>query len=237
MLNWPMATTEWPQVPGQIVLQELGDAPVTIAAKIEEPPPESTKKDLLFVIFDERNKYGYIDASGNVVIPTEFDDTTRFQDGFAAVRQDKRWGYVDRSGKVVIAPQWVSAGVFSEGFARVTLNEKVVDSSTEAIEAGYIDRAGKYTIKPIWRGCAEDFHSGLALVCPDKVVFEKNGYGIRAPYFIKPDGTNAFPQHRLLSAFSFSDSMAYVTIFPEQTKIERMGFIDMNGTDVPFPAG
>jgi WG containing repeat len=236
MLHWPPGKTELPQVPGQIVVQELGAA-APQAVKIDEPPPETKQKDRLFVIYDERRRYGYIDASGNVVIPTEFEDTTRFEEGFAAVRQNKRWGYADRTGKVVIAPQWASAGVFSEGYAQVTLNERIVDSSTEAIETGYIDRSGKYVIQPVWRGGAEDFHSGLALVFPEKGVDQRGGSGIRAPSYIKPDGSVAFSQHRFFHARSFSESLAFATISPADTLAQRSAFIDPEGKELALPQG
>src|SRR5262245_39339823 len=62
------------------------------------------------------NKHGFVDATGQIVIPPEFDETLGFSGRLAAVRREDRWGFIDASGKFVINPHYdgISWG-FSNG--------------------------------------------------------------------------------------------------------------------------
>jgi len=66
--------------------------------------PQS-KPDGLFRIV-QNNKHGYIDRTGKIVIPPQFDDAGPFSEGLADVKIGEKWGYVDGTGKVVISPQF-----------------------------------------------------------------------------------------------------------------------------------
>ena len=46
-------------------------------------------------------RYGFIDASGSVVIEPEGDDAKSFSNGLALVREDDRFGYIDREGELL----------------------------------------------------------------------------------------------------------------------------------------
>ena len=50
-------------------------------------------------------KIGYINPAGKVVIPPQFQDAGRFEDGLAPVLAGNTWGYIDKDGKLDIAPQ------------------------------------------------------------------------------------------------------------------------------------
>ena len=64
--------------------------------------------------------YGYIDESGEVVIPCQWKWGWSFSDGLARVQDaNDKWGYIDKTGKVVIPCQWKDSGSFSEGLAIV----------------------------------------------------------------------------------------------------------------------
>ena len=77
-------------------------------------------------------KWGYIDASGNLMIGYHFDDALSFGQHLAAVRVDtepggndrsnepsERWGYISLSGDIVIEPIFLKAKSFSGGSAPV----------------------------------------------------------------------------------------------------------------------
>jgi hypothetical protein len=102
-------------------------------------------------------KWGFIDTTGNLVIPYQFDEVAtdnytgfappgynffllkpfrNFSEGLCAIRIGASWGYIDKAGKVVIPLQYDSAGTFSEGLACVRKGDKI----------GYIDKAGKVVI-------------------------------------------------------------------------------------------
>jgi WG containing repeat len=84
----------------------------------------------------QNGKYGYINSTGEVAIPLQYQFARRFQDGLAVVTQNKKSGYINPQGKVVIPIKFDAASDFREGLAQVTINNKV----------GYIDRTGKIVI-------------------------------------------------------------------------------------------
>jgi hypothetical protein len=100
----------------------------------------------------EGGKWGYIDKTGEVVIQPQFDETSRFSEGLAAVAMLDKWGYIDKTGKIVIAP-FDRAGTFSEGFASVKIGS----------QWGFVNDKGKVVITPQFDK-VEDFNEGLAAV-------------------------------------------------------------------------
>jgi hypothetical protein len=108
----------------------------------------------------EKGKFAYINSSGEVVIPTQFDEVGSFSEGLAPVRQKGRWGFVDTQGKIVISPQFQAVGPFSAGLARVKGKGRW----------GFIDKSGSVTPAPRFNW-ALDVREGMAL------VEEKKKYG------------------------------------------------------------
>ncbi|MGL4567916.1 MAG: WG repeat-containing protein [Fusobacteriaceae bacterium] len=78
-------------------------------------------------------KYGFIDKSGNLVIPAKFDKAWEFSDGLANVEIDGKWGFIDKSGNLVIPAKFDYTWGFSDGLALVEINGKWI----------YIDKKGK----------------------------------------------------------------------------------------------
>ena len=64
-------------------------------------------------------KWGFVDASGQLQIPYQFDDALSFGQHLAAVKVDGYWGYISLNGKVVIEPVFLAAKSFSGGSAPV----------------------------------------------------------------------------------------------------------------------
>ena len=106
-----------------IILWQVGCA----IAQSAVPTPE------LFPIV-VNHKSGFINAKGEVVIKSRFDEVKDFSDGLALaqigshkiLRRGKEtryitglWGYIDTRGKFVIPPKYADAGNFSEGLAAV----------------------------------------------------------------------------------------------------------------------
>jgi hypothetical protein len=70
------------------------------------------------------SKWGFIDHTGQFVIPPQFPFYPEglvgsFSDGLAAIEVSGRLGYIDRSGGYVIAPRFVAGTRFEDGIARV----------------------------------------------------------------------------------------------------------------------
>lgn len=122
-----------------------------------------TFSDGLIIYRDYNDKYGYMNASGKVIINPEYDLTYGFNEGIAAVRTDRGWGFIDKSGKLIIQPSFeaVSRNGFSEGLCAVQSNGKW----------GFIDKSGTWVIEPIFEcpyrivnGSVGSFHNGFAAV-------------------------------------------------------------------------
>ncbi|WP_305766888.1 WG repeat-containing protein [Candidatus Epulonipiscium viviparus] len=72
----------------------------------------------LILIEDDTNAhgnfFGYMDLSGNMVIPYSYQDAGEFNNWVAPVKKDGLWGYVDAAGATVIPFSYLSATEFSD---------------------------------------------------------------------------------------------------------------------------
>ena len=83
-------------------------------------------QDLLpFVTKDAagKNKWGYKDASGKIVIEPKYAGYASFNDGFAAVEFNGKMGYIDKTGKEVTGFKYDKAKDFYKGFGKVSKPE------------------------------------------------------------------------------------------------------------------
>ena len=164
---------------------------------------------------DDNGKWGYIDKTGQVVLPIEYDAAFPFSDGLAAVQINGEWGYIDTTGQVVIPLEYHSAGMFSDGLAAI---ETDADS-----KIGFIDKTGQliipaeYYSKGTWSG---SFAEGLA-----SVADEAGKYG-----FIDTSGQTAI-SFEYDDASYFSDGLASVAK-RDQDGYNKYGFINKNGQTV-----
>jgi hypothetical protein len=78
-------------------------------------------------------KWGFIDTSGNVVVPPKYNQVENFVDGLAKVRTGQRWGLVDKTGAVIIKPTFEWIYDFQDGIAKVKIDG----------EEYYMDRNGQ----------------------------------------------------------------------------------------------
>jgi len=116
----------------------------------------------LFAV-EKDGKWGFIDSTGQIKIPFQFDGANEFREGLALVRSGKKKVFIDTNGKEVIAPEFDIVNDFSEGIAAVNIGQ--VRNSIGLIanpgKWGYIDKTGKLVI-PMKFTHAEDFSEGLA---------------------------------------------------------------------------
>jgi hypothetical protein len=74
------------------------------------------------LVVDVDGKYGFIDRSGQFVIPLLFDFAWGFSEGLASVWLGKEAGYIDAIGRFAIPPQFSYARWFRDGLAGVELD-------------------------------------------------------------------------------------------------------------------
>ncbi|WP_061250517.1 WG repeat-containing protein [Leptospira noguchii] len=90
-------------------------------------------------IHDDKSKWGHIDTSGKIAVPTKFRSTGDFSEGFADALTNK-WGYIDPTGTWAIQPTFTRTSRFSNGVAVVEIKNKY----------GLINTSGEYILPPIY---------------------------------------------------------------------------------------
>lgn len=143
---------------------------------------------------------GFIDWTGKVVIPPEYDTVWGFSEGFARVKKSDKMGFIDKTGKELTPLQFSEAGDFCEGMAAVKKGGKT----------GYIDTTGKEVIP-----CAYDdgygFFQSLAAV-------KKGGkWG-----YIDKTGKEVIP-------FQYDDATPFLQGLAAVKKSGKWGYIDKAG--------
>jgi len=69
-------------------------------------------------------KYGFLDLSGNEIIPLIYDDAYSFSGGLAVACKNGKWGFVDKTGKEVIFPGFDQVRSFYNSLAAVSVDGK-----------------------------------------------------------------------------------------------------------------
>ncbi len=171
---------------------------------------------------EHTTKWGYVDRTGKLVIPYQFDSADEFSDGLAAVRfsnaaGSNECGYIDLTGRVVFRSAYDRCGPFREGLAPVVQGPEVPTGSPSrppSPRLGYVDKTGKLVI-PLQFTFGEPFVDGLACV---------GGAGGAA--FIDTTGKTVL-KGTYVRCGRFSDGLAAVL-----SKDEKWGYIDRTGKQV-----
>lgn len=115
---------------------------------------------------EKDGKFGFIDRTGKIVIPVQFDSANDFHEGLALVTSNHKTMFIDMTGKTMFAPQFDIVNSFSEGLAAVNTGQKRIPNLgliSDPGKWGYLDKTGKLVI-PLKFTHAEDFSEGLAAV-------------------------------------------------------------------------
>ena len=93
--------------------------------------------DRLLGLFEinEGHKAGFIDKTGKLVIPFEYDNAYSFVNGVAQVSKGGKWGYIDKSNNVIIPIEYDYAYGGENGFYSVVKDGKcgIVDSENRVV--------------------------------------------------------------------------------------------------------
>lgn len=159
---------------------------------------------------DKNGGRGFLNKTGSLVIPFEYDSACNFSEGLTCVSKDKKFGFIDKAGEIVIQLEYDWAGKFSDGLAAVRLGD------LKSGKFGYIDKTGKIAI-PLEYERGNTFSEGLAAV-------RKNGkWG-----FIDKTG-------KMIIRFEYDEVGAFSEELACVSKDKKYGFIDKTGyAVVPF---
>jgi hypothetical protein len=116
-------------------------------------------------------KYGFVDTSGSMVIPAQYDQAYGFSEGVASVKLDGKCCYIDKTGTVAIEPE-VEVSIaydFMDGLALVRVGDEKTGKS------GCIDKTGKLVI-PAMYDFLGPFTDGLSQVRIGTGEDSKMGY-------------------------------------------------------------
>lgn len=124
--------------------------------------------------FSLKEKTGYINLDGKVVIEAKFDGGNYFADnGLAGVKIGDKWGFIDKKGKFAIAPQFDDVCEFSEGLASFEIDGKI----------GFIDESGAIVIPAQFDKGIYWFENGISEIKLDGKIgyIDKTGKFIWSP--------------------------------------------------------
>lgn len=134
-------------------INKKGDM-VTTISEGESPKwrAESFNEGLAPVYKEEGG--GYIDMTGQIIIPTKYIRVTSFHNGFARVQnKDYKWGVINKNGEIVLPCVYEEFSNNAEGLIKAKKNAKY----------GWLNSNYEVVI-PIKYDVANDFSDGLALV-------------------------------------------------------------------------
>jgi hypothetical protein len=104
---------------------------------------------------------GYIDVSGQFILPPQFDEARAFCEGRVAVKTGEQWRFIDTTGKSVTPPQFDSVQDFSDGLVQVFILANTIKDSKYL----YLDHTGKIAFNPTFRQLNNSsFSNGCGLV-------------------------------------------------------------------------
>ena len=125
------------------------------------------------ILINGETKYGYIDNTGNFIIPPIYAYADEFSEGYAVVYDNNVYRIIDVDGNTIYQSEaYISS--FSNGYAILSKQDK---SDPYKTTYGYIDTTGVIKIEPkYW--LATSFYNDKALVATEDQnyhIIDKNG--------------------------------------------------------------
>ena len=157
----------------------------------------------------KKNKYGYVNKSGDMVVKAKYDYATDFREDRARVGKAGKYGFVDAEGNEVVPMKYIAASNYNYGYAVVKTGED---------EFFFIDNSGNKMNDIIYYD-AKSFNEGLAAVQNE---FYKYG-------FIDTVGNEVIP-------FVYNNVSWFVEGIAAVSKNEngkiKYGYIDKSGNEI-----
>ena len=207
----------------------LGAAGALAAVGLGAAPRSAwAEGDRLFPV-EIKNRYGYIDASGRLVVPAKFEAAGPFREGLAYVTLDKqekqRAGFIDTRGRWAIkpvldpCPEMFGSYEFREGLSPVAFGAKWNGMRWCDGKEGYIDREGVWRIPPNFA------HAGLFF---EGVAWVRKPGNDKSELIDTSGRTVIPPRFKEMSAFS--EGLCFARACEETGRITSdWGYIDKKG--------
>lgn len=121
--------------------------------------------------YRDRDKWGFCDKEGKIIIAPKYDDAYAFENGLSKVLLKKKYGCINSKGEVVVPLKYDELFSWNSGLAKFSIDEKF----------GYVNTKG-VEISSAQYATAEDFNEGYAFVritkwmvidSTGKIAFEK----------------------------------------------------------------
>jgi len=181
----------------------------------EEDMVDSNILDILLMPFLSNDKWGFIDTTGHLIIPSNYKSVHGFTEGLAAVKVDSLWGFIDKNNQWVIEPEFDSCQPFfgnraavmrygQWGFIDGTGDQSIpfqynhVKPFCEGLAAvsdgnkwGFIDTSNNTVIDFIYDGVHTGFYYGKANVISGVKLFSVDSMGKQYPPYDEPVIFNA----------------------------------------------
>ncbi|HET6243793.1 MAG: WG repeat-containing protein [Bacteroidetes bacterium] len=163
--------------------------------------------------------WGYIDITGNLVIPAKYATCYEFtEDGFAAIYEAKQYHFINKKGEKIITE--LSGFKLIDGFG---INLKGYNNGLAPVKIGtswgYMDVQGKESIKPSYDKVSE-FNGGYAVASRGEKKFVLDLKGNEIPV----------TDTKVFALKHFSEGLA-----PFDGQDKKNGFIDISGKVVIEP--
>jgi len=182
---------------------------------------------------------GYVDHSGQMVLPARFDYAERFNEGLAAARSGKAMGYIDCTGAWAISPKFSWTQGCQEGWCRAadpnqqhyflvdragkelrveslpTLylpHEGIAVGMAEFNSYGFVDVQTRRVVGPRFADAQSEFAEGLLGACEKS---QRCGYVDRRGAWVVP------PVYAGVA--NFSEGLAHVWLKDESFYIDHQG--------------
>lgn len=162
------------------------------------------------ILFKNYSDYfGYMDTSGNIVIPNIYDEAGVFVGSLAPVCKDQKWGFINYRGDITIPLIYDHAEAFSEGLACVWVGDY----------CGWINNTGRFVI-PLMYQCSANCVNGV-------INTELNGKQV----MIDASG-KLILEHSGGYKFIYNDEFCGYLIHVTDKYTGLCGLLDMNGNVV-----
>lgn len=182
---------------------------------------------------ETQRHWGFVNDTGELVIPMIYDDVREFSMGYAAVKRGNDWGFIDESGTEVIPSQFLRVGDFSRSNNAWAM--------TDDFRVGYIGYDGTWVIEPRFHNVRwfseERAIAGIAVGRTTTHISGSSGQSIYSFGLINEEGLWIVPPkededdpERWSDGREFSEDLCAV-----QIDGKRWGYIDRSGTFVIPP--